>query len=700
MKPRHPAGFFIREPLSIKVGADPILILNVGLPRLSYPFAMPQFSVDVDVLRDALFDRSLSQVGDSLLQTRITSPLRISGWSFTPSASFGVRVFNRAEDRDSDAVIGRDADSHVPFATQSAWLKYTLSAKAEGTAGLAVMAAGASRDVELSDYRIHSATDGAWHALQGDLASPRTLLELEEVRQLAPGEALTMELDGALSASVTFSWADVLSTKLAEVLSEVPAGAPIAVKLASGLETTVSVKVTDQFSTVISRTKENLFRFAVKKAASRSNSYGVEASVGWELSALPAIDEVLDSIMEALIPHLAPSEVIEQSSGALDELRTSLRNKLAAAARWKAATGFAYEYGRIDENSAIADFVLLDEGLLASDYALMLSGDFVKIAEALRSDPGSRSLVRYLNESTLTHRASFGFSLGIGKWVDLQTKDETVFRSTTRTSLDGSKLVVSRGTRKYEEKGVPENDFEWVVDLKAEMKSFVPLPSTLDFEYGLHLMATLDRDAVDQNDLERMLDFAAMWGINVPPVGELAGALGKRAQIRVQLLFERDALEAALARPAFISSWAAPLAMAMPYMSRFTERRSFAARAATYTPAWKAWLTGETNISLTLPSGITIFERRGGPGSFRWTSGEGHAHLRQRLESFVGGAQHLHEAMTTAQPTAAIREAFQSLHQFWSQRLYVAAAGRWLLDRAPTTNRSMQIDLGTTTITV
>lgn len=667
---------------------------------------MPRFTVDLDVLRHALFDHSLSQVGDSLLQTKITSPLKFSALTFTPTASFEVRVFNRAEDKDADAVIG-GADAHVPFAMQSAWLKYTLSAKAEGKVAFAPAAAGASREVELSDYRVHGATDGAWNALTGDLASPRTLLDLDDVKKLAPGEALRMELGGALSASVTFSWSDVLATKLAEIVGEVPAGAPIAVKLKSGLATTVAVKVTDQFSVVISRTKAGHFRLAVQKAASRSHTYGVEASLGLEVSAMPAIDEVLDPVFEAITSRLDPTEKIEKAaSGALEKLRTELRKKLADAAKWKASTGFAYEYARIDENTSIADFVLLDDARLPDDYALVMDGDFAKIIDALRQDTGTRSLVRYLNEATLTRRSSFGFSLGIGKWIDVKTKDESVFRQTTRTSLDGFKLVVSRSTRKYEEKGVPQNDFEWIVDLKAEMNTFAQVPTTLDFDYGLHLLATLDREALDESDLERMLDFAGMWDVRVPPANELAEAIGRKAQIRVQLVFERDALEAALSQQADLldlsdlSSWAEPLAMAMPYMSKFTERRSFAARRAAYTGAWKAWLDGQTNLSLSFQSGLTIFERQGGPGSFRWTSGEGHAQLRRRLDAFVLGTQRLHTAMTTAQAPEAIGNAYDALQQFWSQRLYVAAAGRWLLDRAPTVNRSLQIDLGDVTITV
>ena len=257
---------------------------------------MPRFTVDLDVLRHALFDRSLSQVGDSLLQTRVTSPLKISGFTFTPSADFGVRVVNK--------------DANVAF------LKYTLSAKSDGKVAFAPASLGTTREVELSDYRIHASSDSAWNALTSDLESPRTLLELDDVKQLKPGEQLTMELGGAFTAAVSFSWSDVLATKLPEILGE---RFPIAVKLKSGLETTASVKVTDHFSVVISRTPEGHFRFAVKKAASRNHAYGLEVSYGVDVTAMSGIDDVLDAIFEK-----APEE--------LEKVRGDIRKRLADAA--------------------------------------------------------------------------------------------------------------------------------------------------------------------------------------------------------------------------------------------------------------------------------------------------------------------------------------------------------------------------------
>lgn len=646
---------------------------------------MPQFTVDLEVLREALLNRSLSQVGESLLRTSVTSPFRVTNFVLAPSASLAVRVLNRPEDRDDDAVFGQNDVAHIPFALQSAWVKYKVRAQAAAKIAFADHGGGDSGEIALSDYRLHSATDSAWSAVTDDLRSPRTVLELDDVRKLKPGEALAMEVGGALTASVEFSWSDVLAAKLPEILDGL---SPVTVKLRSGLTTSASVKVTDQFSIVISRTGEGRFRFAVKKAAAASNRFDIEVAAGIDVSGAAGVDAVLDAIFA-------------DAPDVLDPIRAQVRKRLVAAVRWKASTGFAYEYARIDEKDSIADYILLDEDLLAHDHAVVLGGDFSKITEALRADPGARRLVRYLNDSTLIRRSSFGFTLGIGKWA-VKTQDSSAFRKTTRMSLDGAfKLITCSGARKYDEENVPGNDFEWTVDLKAQMNEFLAAPSTRDFEYGLHLLLTLERSAIGMDDLERMVDLAAMWDVCVPQIGDFADAIGRKGSLRVQLLFDHDALEKAVAHAGDAATWAAPLAMAMPFMSTFPERRTFAARRSTYTNVWQQWLhTGET-ADIRVNSGLTLFERHGGAGSFAWCAGPGHPQLRRRLDAFLSGVRQLHAAMTTPQAPSKIGDAYDALQQFWSQRLYVAAAGRWLLDRAAgNAKATLQVEFADTTVTV
>ena len=640
---------------------------------------MPTWPVEIDVLRHALKNDSLSQIGNLPLQTRFTGTLKIGDLSLMPAADLSVRVLNRPDDK--DAVFGDSDAAHIPYALQSAWVRYTATLKAGSRVAFAPASAGATAEVTLGAYRIHASTDSAFDAVREDLGSPRTLLDLDDVRRLRTGEALTMEMAGALTTSVAFSWSDLLATHLPEIAPDFP----VAVKLKRGLEATAAVKVTDQFSVVVSRTADGHVRFAVRKAAARDATFGIEASLGMDASAMAGIDDVLDAIFE----HAPPQAT---------ELRAAVRKKLAAALHWKAAAGFAYEYARIAENTALADFVLLDETQLAHDYELVLRGDLQSLAGLLRQTGSSRRLVRYLNETTITRKATHGFSLGLGKWA-VRAQETARFVQTTRTSLDGLKLITCLGARKYEEKNVPQNDFEWTVDLKAQMEEFRADPDSLDFRYGFHLTVMLERAAIGRGDIARMLDFASMWNARTGDAQSFAAAVGHKGTLRVQILLDHDALASVVAQDADLLSWAEPLAMAMPYLSTFPERRSFAARRDTYSAAWRAWLESGAIPVIRTGTGLTVFERQNGPGSFAWTAGEGHSDLRERLQSFLTGVRRLHAVMATPQPPAAIGDAYDALQPFWSQRLSVAALGRWLCDRVPA-RATLQVEFGDETITV
>lgn len=669
---------------------------------------MPQISVDLNVLRDALLDRSLSQVGDSLLETKVTSPTSIGGVPLSPSAQIAVRVFNRPEDRDEDAVFGSGAPPHIAFDLQSAWIKYKLSARVDSPAKIAIAAVKAGGEIALADYRVHRATDRAFAAMTDDLDSPRSLLSLDDVKKLAPGEALLMEISGALSASVALAWSDILGAKLPELLEDLPERLPVAVRLQSTFSATASLRVTDQFSVVISRTPDEDYRIAVKKAKSRNHRFGIELEAGLDANASEAIAKELAPVFDALTEAAAGRDAILSR---IEELRSKIGQKLDALFQWKAMAGFAYEYARIDESAAIADYILLDDRQIDDDHARAIAGDWARIAGALRQDTSERALLRYLNETTLTRRSAFGFSLGIGKWLTVQAQEQSVFMQSTRTSLDGFRLITSKGTRRYDEKSIPQNDFEWIVDLEAQMKEFLSAPTSRDLDYGLHYAVILERGAISENDLDRMLDFAAMWDVCTPDRSTFAAAIGQRGSLRVQMLFEREALAATLGAFGDVAAWAEPLAAAMPYMSSFAERRAFAARAAVYAPAWERWLAGATLsgpewaalLRPSIRSGLILLEERALPASFAWTIDEGHPQLRARLDAFMRGAEKLHEAMTSEQPPERIADAYALLQQFWSQRLYIAASGRYLLDRAKaagvTPNVTLQVEFADETIT-
>lgn len=710
-----------------------------------YSSVMPRLTVDLDVLRHALLDHSLSQIGDAPLHVKLSSPASIGRLSIAPDAAVSALVFNRPDDRDDQGVFSADPRAHIPYDQESAWVKTTLQAKASGKAGWGVAASSAGGQLRLSDYRLHAATDGAVRAIRRNLASFRSISRLDDVRKLKPGEALALDLDGNLSISLRLSWSDVIADRLYAILGSVGVRGPVVVKVRHGAEAAATVRLQDQFSVVISRDAQGRFRFAVRKSTSRDHAMKFDVSLGADASGVPVIEAALEPLFEAItgealrkIEAIAPRLGVDRLTNeerdligriaarlgleneheraravreGVEKLKRDLRRELEKALRWKAATGFAYEYARIDEDSAIADYVLLDSTLLPAEHARALAGDLAHLASTLRGEENLRSVVRYLNESTVSSSSSSGFSLGIGKWIDVRTRDENAFRQTTRTSLDGFRLITFRGTRKYDEKHVPQNDFEWTVDFKAQMPEYLEHPSTRDFDYGLHYSVTLERTALGATDLERMLDFAAMWDVRVAGPAAFAAAIGQKAVIRLQLLFDRDDLESLL--PVLPEEeWATALAAAMPWMSNFPERRTFPSRERVYADAWREWLAGASHpnsrwaamVNAHVESGLRMLEERALPGSFVWTAGDGHPHLREHVRSFCHGLHRLGALMQTDQKPAAIADVWNALHPLWSQRLYIAASGNYLLERARArgieVQRSLQVELAETTLLV
>lgn len=592
---------------------------------------------------------------------------------------------------------------------------------------------------------MYPATEGAVRAVRRNLETFRALHRLDDVRRLRPREALSLELDGNLSFAIRFSWADVLASRLYPILASLGLEGAAVVKVRRDAVAEALARVRDQFSVVVSRDRGGRFRFTVKKHASENHSMALETGIGADANAVPVVEEALEPLFEGITglalrkaEALAVRVGVERLSAeerdlvaelarrlgvatggdrsrslleAIEKLRHALRKELQKSLRWKASVGFAYEYARVEEDSAVADYVLLDEALLAHDHAAALAGDFTHIAHAPGGPPRARSLVSYLNETDMTRSSSSGFSLGIGKWIDLRARDENTFRRTTRRSLDGFQLVTCRGTRKYSENDVPENDFEWVVDLKAQMPEYREVPEGRDFDFGLYYSVMLERDSLDRDDLERMLDFAAMWDVRTPSPEHLGTALGTKATIRVELLFERDDLASILV-PSSQADWAEALAAAMPYMSRFEERRSFEARKHVYAAAWREWLNGVSHpvgewgsmMRPRIDGALRMLEDRGLPGSFAWTAGEGHARLRERLESLCRGLSQLGAVMRSETPIEAIGEAWDAMQRGWAQRLTLAASGNALLAVARRTgvvvHRSMRVDSGDLVIVV
>lgn len=494
----------------------------------------------------------------------------------------------------------------------------------------------------------------------------------------------------------------------------------------------IGLEITDDFVFVISRTSDKRFRIAVKKAKSRGVDVAIAAKLGAEFEKpddvkaalnallegaighpLQTIDALLKKVQQApatlsdaekkifeqLVERLHVKDALDRVQAARDEiqkLETRLDGAITAVATAKATIGFKYEYSRIVENSVLLDVVLLDDAVLAGSYELAIKGEVADLAKTADASKNYK-LLQYLNETTLTRTSSFGFTLGLGKHA-IAVADKKAITMKTRRDVKDREMIAFNGARSYTEKGVPNPDFTWVVDLKAEMSSYTKPALTDQFDFGLHLQ--LDFPRVRRKDAEKMADFAAMWGaIHDDPlatqtqVEQFLSAGNGTATL--QLVFDEPALVTTLANAKgddFVG-YGEAFGAAMPYLDTFATRRNHVLRRKAYGPLWSAHFAASfTDLSLTnwksrvkqaiTDGGLRNFETSNMPNTFPQMVINQYPHVRVDRATFANGATRLFGAISSANSPDSLPKIFGQLEDLWSQRQFVVAVGVYLVDLA------------------
>ena len=698
-------------------------------------------------LRNLVLDVPLKDVSRSEYSQEIDAPsFEIGAGDIAVTASaeteFDLLVLNQPTDSDDDdvfatSITGPDGETVAPFIsfdTQKAWLKYKLTGTLSGAAAPGIFSLGANASVALAGYRAHAATDNALAAIDDDRQSFRTIVRKSDVKALAVGEALTMQIAGDLSASVSFSWSDALSMSISELTSLIPSSVPVTIDLDAGLKATASVKVSDDFFLVMSRPSNGTLRIAINKAASRTTGVKVTASLSATVDAsevpkdvldaalegvlgvkLSEAEELSDEIVEFLANRFGTSKAKDVVKAKVGSLKSDVEAKLEKIATLKAQIGFAYEYQRVDSRSAIIDYTLPD-ALLDQDYEPAIKGDFTTLVNRV-SAGGARTALRFLNQRTVTQTSAFGFTLGFGPW-SVTFKDTNTRQMTERKNFDESKRMLTfKGARAYTAPRLgDDNDYTWVVDLAADMSEYKAKPVSKDFTYGLTYLVTFNRKNLSANDVARLADFATMWRISTSDAATAAlqKCVGQAATVAFELVFNHDPLlQITRQIPANDpDAWAESMAAAVPYLSGEPSRTSLAKRIQLFTPLCRTWLTSapltvaqwKNTIQNRVPG---VFETSPNLLSFLRMVTDGYPNVQQNRADFVEGITQLPLLMQSDQDDEHdIQRAYSKLKAFWDQRPYICASGVYLLTRAndagllSSVERTMTITSGGTSTTV
>jgi hypothetical protein len=244
----------------------------------------------------------------------------------------------------------------------------------------------------------------------------------------------------------------------------------------------------------------------------------------------------------------------------------------------------------------------------------------------------------------------------------------------------------------------------WGVDLKADMKDYASEPRLVDYSYGIHVHWTSEQRSLSGEELEEWLDSGLVWRV----IGErdvvhlrasLAAALSRKATLTLHVVVPNGALRSMLpaladARP---EAYTRPLALAMPWMEMFEERRSAPRRRDAYAPLWAMYLEDPSQSRSVYAAaaeahlakqGATALAHReaqaGDPDPFTFAGLTAiNGDTRGACDAFTRGARILREAILSgARNQKTIDKVFGAMNDLWAQSHHVRAVGAYLLDCA------------------
>jgi hypothetical protein len=671
-----------------------------------------------------------------------------------------LRAFNSTDDTDEDALLG-EVSSDLPvdalppqiqLPADGAYLKYRAAAGVKAAAhgetleslGFAVEA---GFDVILADYHLHACSETTRGAVLHDLQNLRTSLRLQDVLGLAPGEAVSQQVVGRLSAAVEVSWADVFTGPIGPLSQLAGSGVSLLFKVSAGASVTASVSLRDEFLLAFSRVDAQRWRVGLRKARTREGAVGLDLGVSVEFADPAQVERIVGAAIEGVIGEpvgridalLAKASLDDLSAAErriadflidrlgldralatletlrerIEGVRARIRDAIEAVAKAKIALGFAYEYRRMRQDTTVGQCTVTRAGL-ETHHAALVRGRFQELFADAAAGQGGAVLEHFLYQKTIKTEASWGFSLAIGKWLSMGGRDTKTLRRVDRTSATGRVQRAFVGTRGYREAGDTRD--RWGGDLSASMPGYSrdPVPALSEFETAVALGRFDSQSRLKDDTLSAWLDLAVLWDVVSDDEAArarqaLSGGIGKKCAMVAQVAVPHAAF--ATMRPRIAAAnpteFGAFLGAAMPW-SKEPGRHSVALRRRLYGPLWERYLADSDNVhrsgrdfvprarqhlvdqgfrNLADMEQLYLLTRQR-PHDASVFSGtiDLNPHTFQNCRDFFNGVKTLNVGVISGQPDHGTLEGvFNKMQSLWRQGHHVLAAGAYLVEIARVT---------------
>jgi hypothetical protein len=717
---------------------------------------LPQFEFDRDDAEQLLSEDELGSSALNVTPAGLTFKpgFAIAGAdvTFSAASSLQVQAFNSLDDRDVDgALLPKAPDKSAPprlvtLTTDGAWMKYRLDANLKASAKASLGDAGFSVDATagamLADYRTHKRDESVRDAFVEDVtAGVRSAFDLSAVERLQPGDMVTLQTRGAIEAKVTLSVSDLFTAQASALWSLAGVQKTVGFTVSAGATASFNVRVSDEFVVSFAGVDAKTWRIGVRKGKTRQIGVGVAATFEVAAAKPKDLQAFLDGVKDALIGQ--PLERVKAilKKGTLEDLtdtergiviglleRFGLSNVLDALkalndridaidegidgaiadiAKAKITVGFAYEYARIVEDAQLLQMTV-DRAHLRRFHPDVIRGQLAGAIDSLAKAEAGVTLENYLNQQTMTRTQSWGFTLGIGKWVSLAGKDTDKLTVVARRNLEGHIQESYLGTRSYQAKWQGDT-LQWFGDFRADMRAYsrTASPSLPEFDLGIHLALTASVGKLSAGDIDEYIDFAACWGIVAADEidgrrEQLMDAKGTAQDVAIQLTIGDEALRLLLPSVAAAADadFAEPLAIGMPRQSKTPGLRTPSERFRTYTRVWEFYLTHpDAGADELRANASAILKAEGQPAlaDVERDAPKPHPLLDftmsgrvlsdgdplERWRSFRNGAALLQQALTSGAPAETpLDRARRSMERCWTQVHHLRAIGGLLVGRA------------------
>jgi hypothetical protein len=427
-----------------------------------------------------------------------------------------------------------------------------------------------------------------------------------------------------------------------------------------------------------------------------------------------------------------------------EEVKGKVPGIIEKVAKTKVELGFAYEYLRVGTNRTLLRADLDAETFRRLHPDLMVCR-LEGLTAWLRDDAPEGALKRYLRQRSVKVSKAWGFNLGVSPWgVKLGGTDRLETSRVTQENVRGEQRVAYDGLRSYEGAWMKDK-VTFAADFKAEMRAFAAPPVTCLFDYGLSLRWEWEEESLTREGFAKVLDHARLWRVVAPNRVEQAeaaaqGAFGGAATVRLELTLDQEALVGVLPllvnppAPPFnppdgyakfdadrrLETWGAEaLAAAMPYMEMFEGRRDPLVRLHLYAPLWRRYFKDDSlsfgdyrsiarqdipRITDKLGLGFKDDEKLAAhesveeqkhstfAGMIELQQGPGGsaAGVHRNWQSFARGLKTLELAARpdNCLPYERVEKSFDDMSRFFTQSLYLRAAGYFIGEVARLTGKS------------